>query len=149
MFDEFVRFCDVVQREAFSNGKARPTRLQGAVDGAAGFYFRLSRNVVAANEGEFRVHEDELPDGNLHHRSVCGVSGNRPALPQQLNVSLDVRAKCHFDDVIDAVGRLCTHALYERVAGEDDCTRTRTRRDLLAAFRAQLAMTRAPARCAS
>ena len=136
MFDEFVRFCNVVQLEAFGNGKARPPRLQGAVDRAASFNLRLSRNVVTANEEEFRVHEDELPDSNLHHRGICGVGRNRPALPQQLNVSLDVRAECHFDDVIDAVGRLCANALHKRVVGEDDCIRARTRRDLLVAFRA-------------
>src|ERR1700758_553859 len=98
MLDELMRLRDLVQREALRDGKARPARLQRAVDRAARFHLSFNGDVVAADEEEPRVDEHQLPDGDLDHGSVGGVGCDRPALPQELDVGFNVRAEGHFDD---------------------------------------------------
>ena len=136
MFDELVRLGDIVQREAFRNIKALPSRLKRLVEGTGRFQFWLSRNVIAANEKHPRVLKDKLPDGNLRVGRICGVGCHRTALRQRLYVGVDVRGKRNFDDVVDAVGRSCVDAFHQAVARQQDVVRPRTRRDLAIVLRA-------------
>jgi len=103
VLDELVCSRDIVQPKRFGDLKARPSGFERPIDLARCFNLGRGRDVITADKEEFRVAEDELPEWNLRRRSIAGVSGDRAALRQDLNIHVDILREGYFDDVIDAL----------------------------------------------
>src|SRR6516164_411535 len=99
VLDELVCLRDVGKREAFGDIESLPAGFECSIDVASGFTLRLGRNIVTADKEQSRVDKGKLPDRDLRHRSVGGVSGDGTALRQDLDVGLDVGGEGHFYDV--------------------------------------------------
>ncbi len=104
MFNELVGLGNVIERKPCRNVKSRPPGLEGLVNRARSFHFRVNRYIVTPDEKESSVAEDEEPDRNAWRSIVCGVRGDRTSLRLNFNVALDVCIECHFNNVINAVG---------------------------------------------
>ena len=104
MLDDFVCLRDVIQREPFGNIKTFPAGLKRLIDSAHSFHLGLSRYIVTADKEQPGVDKDESPDWDFWRGSIGGVSCDRTALYEYLNVEVDVRGERHFNDVMHAAG---------------------------------------------